>query len=213
MGFLNKIKSMVSTEKDYDDGVYPVSDDGDYAEPVISSRPSSGVGLSSAAIEMKVVRPERYEDGNQIADHLHDNRDDPRSRIRNEQHIQRAVLRENAEDPHDSRSDRSDDGQNHRHRRASHTAQGSREEVHDAAEEIRNRRDRQNFHTAADNLRVPGVNLQDFRTEQIRAATHHQCDAAGENQAVDQHLIHSFVFSDTVVLACEAHARLGDGVD
>ena len=113
----------------------------------------------------------------------------------------------------DSRSDRSDDGQNHRHRRASHTAQGSREEVHDAAEEIRNRRDRQNFHTAADNLRVPGVNLQDFRTEQIRAATHHQCDAAGENQAVDQHLIHSFVFSDTVVLACEAHARLGDGVD
>ena len=123
------------------------------------------------------------------------------------------MLRENAEDPHDSRSDRSDDGQNHRHRRASHTAQGSREEVHDAAEEIRNRRDRQNFHTAADNLRVPGVNLQDFRTEQIRAATHHQCDAAGENQAVDQHLIHSFVFSDTVVLACEAHARLGDGVD
>ena len=122
-------------------------------------------------------------------------------------------LRENAEDPHDSRSDRSDDGQNHRHRRASHTAQGSREEVHDAAEEIRNRRDRQNFHTAADNLRVPGVNLQDFRTEQIRAATHHQCHAAGENQAVDQHLIHSFVFSDTVVLACEAHARLGDGVD
>ena len=74
MGFLNKIKSMVSTEKDYDDGVYPVSDDGDYAEPVISSRPSSGVGLSSAAIEMKVVRPERYEDGNQIADHLLNNR-------------------------------------------------------------------------------------------------------------------------------------------
>ena len=53
MGFLNKIKSMVSTEKDYDDGVYPVSDDGDYAEPVISSRPSSGVGLSSAAIEIR----------------------------------------------------------------------------------------------------------------------------------------------------------------
>ena len=70
-------------------------------------------------------------------------------------------LRENAEDPHDSRSDRSDDGQNHRHRRASHTAQGSREEVHDAAEEIRNRRDRQNFHTAADNLRVPGVKLRE----------------------------------------------------
>ena len=74
MGFLNKIKSMVSTEKDYDDGVYPVSDESDYAEPVISSRPSSGVGLSSAAIEMKVVRPERYEDGNQIADHLLNNR-------------------------------------------------------------------------------------------------------------------------------------------
>ena len=46
MGFLNKIKSMVSTEKDYDDGVYPVSDDGDYAEPVISSRPSSTLSLS-----------------------------------------------------------------------------------------------------------------------------------------------------------------------
>ncbi len=75
MGFLSKIKSMVGTEKDYDDGVYPVSDDNDYAEPVISSsRASSGVGISSAAIEMKVVRPERYEDGNQIADHLLNNR-------------------------------------------------------------------------------------------------------------------------------------------
>ena len=36
MGFLNKIKSMVSTEKDYDDGVYPVSDDSDYAEKKIT---------------------------------------------------------------------------------------------------------------------------------------------------------------------------------
>ena len=121
-------------------------------------------------------------------------------------------LRENAEDPHDSRSDRSDDGQNHRHRRASHTAQGSREEVHDAAEEIRNRRDRQNFHTAADNLRVPGVNLQDFRTEQIRAATHHQCDAAGENQAVDQHLIHSFQLTHTIILTGKTHTCLGDRI-
>lgn len=71
MALFDKIKNMVGNEREYDDeAVYPVADD-DYKAPVVPSRPTAGsMSLTSAAIEMKVVRPERFEDGNQIADHL-----------------------------------------------------------------------------------------------------------------------------------------------
>lgn len=72
MALFDKIKNMVGNEREYDDdALYPVSDERDYGAPVVPSRPTPGsMSLTSTAIEMKVVRPERFEDGNQIADHL-----------------------------------------------------------------------------------------------------------------------------------------------
>ncbi|MBQ0009849.1 MAG: cell division protein SepF [Ruminococcus sp.] len=72
MALFDKIKNMVGTEREYDDdAMYPMTDDRDYRAPVVPSRPTPGsMSLTSTAIEMKVVRPERFEDGNQIADHL-----------------------------------------------------------------------------------------------------------------------------------------------
>lgn len=85
MGFLDKIKGAVNPKEDdyidefeeYDDGF---SDDGYDDEPGYTApqtqtqnRPASrGMGLNSGALEMKVVKPERYDSqtAQKIADHL-----------------------------------------------------------------------------------------------------------------------------------------------
>ena len=53
-------------------------------------------------------------------DDLHHNRDDPRCRIRNKQEVQRFVMWEKSKNPENSRSDRTDHRQDHRHCRMSH---------------------------------------------------------------------------------------------
>ena len=70
--------------------------------------------------------------------HLHNNGQYPGCRIRNKQHRQRPVIRENSENPHNSKADRSDNRQDHRHTGASHSTQCSRKQIHDSAQEIRN---------------------------------------------------------------------------
>ena len=69
MGFLDKIKNMVSTEDNYANDGYPLEQDDDLA---LAQRPTTntGVSINAVAIELKVVKPERYDNVTQIADHL-----------------------------------------------------------------------------------------------------------------------------------------------
>lgn len=72
MGLLDKIKNMVSTEDDrYGD--YPLETADDLS--VLQSDPvrqntNTGMSINAVAIELKVVKPEKYDNVTQIADHL-----------------------------------------------------------------------------------------------------------------------------------------------
>lgn len=77
MGFMDKIKGMVNPEDNYDDyDDYDEQDEGAYDDaygaPAAPSTPAHQTygGPGRAALELKVVRPERFESVTQIADHL-----------------------------------------------------------------------------------------------------------------------------------------------
>lgn len=86
MGLFNRFSDLFKTEEDYDEG-YDNSYEDEVAEeqdapqqqqqttiprqtqPVAPGRATSGIG-SSSALEMKVIKPERFEAVTQIGDHL-----------------------------------------------------------------------------------------------------------------------------------------------
>ena len=77
MGLLNKIKSMLGTEAEYDENGYfpePLAGEDEPAQVQVKEEPASGFNVSGtdseAAIELKVVRPENYASVTEIADHL-----------------------------------------------------------------------------------------------------------------------------------------------
>lgn len=94
MGFIDRLKNAVNPQEDYENEEYGFGDDPDfnydddpeqsnpqnsqnygYSAPQqnhTKSQPSSGMGFSSGALELKVVKPERYDSttAQKIADHL-----------------------------------------------------------------------------------------------------------------------------------------------
>lgn len=71
MGFMDKFKDMVNPERDYeenDEYGYEREEYADSEQPAPSQ--SWGSASSGNALELKVVRPERFEAVTQIADHL-----------------------------------------------------------------------------------------------------------------------------------------------
>ena len=91
--------------------------------------------------------------------HLHDDRNDPGCRIGNKQYFQWSVNREDSEDPHNSKADRSDNRQDHRHTGASHSTQCSRDQIHDPTQKIRDRSIKKNFHATGNYCLVRGINM------------------------------------------------------
>ena len=79
MGFMDKFKNMVNPEEEYAEGYeedYGYEGD-DYAAPEQSAPQVNHQTFGSAggsALELKVIRPERFETVTQIADHLINNR-------------------------------------------------------------------------------------------------------------------------------------------
>ena len=75
MGFMDKIKGMVNPEDNYDDyDEYDDAEDVAY-DDAYSAQPASPAhqtygGAGRAALELKVVRPEKFDSVTQIADHL-----------------------------------------------------------------------------------------------------------------------------------------------
>ncbi len=73
MGFMDKIKNMVNPEENYEENYDEYEyDNGAYAEeqPVVSNNQTFGSASNGNALELKVIRPERFESVTQIADHL-----------------------------------------------------------------------------------------------------------------------------------------------
>ena len=72
MGFLDKIKNIVTTEDDkYPE--YELEQNDDLAalqSGAVRQPTNTGMSINAVAIELKVVKPERYDNVTQIADHL-----------------------------------------------------------------------------------------------------------------------------------------------
>lgn len=73
MGFMDKFKGMINPEEEYEEGYdqygYEGEDFSD-AEQTSSSANQTYGTAGGSALELKVVRPERFESVTQIADHL-----------------------------------------------------------------------------------------------------------------------------------------------
>lgn len=80
MGIVDKLNQLMNPDsvEDYDDGDYMFGDDGDagygtkYQQPGYAPQQQSGgtQGFQPNALELKVVKPEKFEDASPIADHL-----------------------------------------------------------------------------------------------------------------------------------------------
>ncbi len=75
MGFMDKFKDMVNPEREYEENY---DDYGYEGEELAADAPAANQTFGSAstgtALELKVIRPERFETVTQIADHLINNR-------------------------------------------------------------------------------------------------------------------------------------------
>ena len=79
MGIVDKLNQLMNPDsvEDYDDGDY-MFDDGntssgyatDYQQPGYAQQHQAQQGYSPNALELKVVKPEKFEDASPIADHL-----------------------------------------------------------------------------------------------------------------------------------------------
>jgi cell division inhibitor SepF len=75
MGFLDSLKEKIigeNVEEEIEDGLYPIDDEGEVDGENLDVTRQSAVSRDSmgGAIELKVVKPERYGNVKQIADHL-----------------------------------------------------------------------------------------------------------------------------------------------
>ena len=94
-----------------------------------------------------------------------------------------------------------------------HTAQGTREQIHQSAEEVSQGGVGKNFHTALDNIFFRSVNVQQFRSENIDKDAHDERYGNGQNHTVPEYPVHSLILADTVILTGKTHAGLCDGID
>ena len=98
-------------------------------------------------------------------DDLHHNRDDPGCRIRNKQEVQRFVMWEKSKNPENSRSDRTDHRQDHRHCRMSHPPQCSGKQIHNATQKIRHCCNGKNLHATLDHILFSRIYTKYLRSE------------------------------------------------
>ena len=79
MGIVDKLNQLMNPDsvEDYDDGDYMFGDEGDtgygadYQQPGYTQAPAGAAqGFQPNALELKVVKPEKFEDASPIADHL-----------------------------------------------------------------------------------------------------------------------------------------------
>ena len=94
-----------------------------------------------------------------------------------------------------------------------HTAQGTREQIHQSAEEVSQGGVGKNFHTALDNIFFRSVNVQQFRSENIDKDAHDERYGNGQNHTVPEYPVHALILADTVILTGKTHAGLCDGID
>ena len=120
--------------------------------------------------------------------------------------------REDSEDPHNSKADRSDNRQDHRHTGASHSTQCSRKQIHLSAEEISNCGIGKDLHSALDNLRIFRIDFQKLRAKEICSTSHGKGHHKGQDQTIHQHPVHTFRFPNTVILAGKTHTCLGNRI-
>src|SRR5699024_1926256 len=86
-------------------------------------------------------------------------------------------------------------------------------QVHDAAEKIRYRCDGQYFQAALNDFRLCRIDLKKLSSENVGPDSHERGYADCQNDAVQKNPVHPFLLTDTVVLACKAHACLGYCID
>ena len=94
----------------------------------------------------------------------------------------------------------------------SHPSQRSRDQIHNAAEEIWYCCYGKDLKSALDHLSVSRIDLQDLGTEHIGSHAEHHRYSYRKDHTVHKNTVHPFWLADTVVLAGKAHTRLGDRI-
>ena len=75
MGFMDKFKDMVNPEREYEENYDEYAYEGEeVAVDAPAANQTFGSASTGTALELKVIRPERFETVTQIADHLINNR-------------------------------------------------------------------------------------------------------------------------------------------
>ena len=86
-------------------------------------------------------------------------------------------------------------------------AQGTREQIHQSAEEVSQGSVGKNFHTTLDNIFFRSVNVQQFRPENIDKDAHDERYGNGQNHTVPEYQVHSLILADTVILTGKNSCR------
>ena len=94
-----------------------------------------------------------------------------------------------------------------------HTSQRTRDQIHDAAQEIRDRSNGQNLQAASDHIRIRSVDPQDLRAKYISSHSKYSGSSGRQDHTIHKHSVHTFLLSDTVILTGKTHACLGNGID
>lgn len=101
----------------------------------------------------------------------------------------------------------------HRYTGATHSAECSRDQIHDTTAEIRNCCVCKDFNTALDNIRVTCIQSQQFIAKEIRAASQGKRNCKRQNDTVHQDFVHTLRLAYAIILACKTHAGLRNRID
>ena len=94
----------------------------------------------------------------------------------------------------------------------SHPPQCSWKQIHNATQKIRHCCNGKNLHAALDHILFSRIYTKYLRSEKPCATSQQQGNTDRKNQTVDQHTIHTFIFSHTIILTRKTHTCLCNGI-
>ena len=117
------------------------------------------------------------------ASHMCQRRDRPGDRIGQVQRKQGAMPLKYCENPDNTETAGSDQGNDHGEEGVAHSSHASHHDIHEAAEEIRGADEMHSVEAVLDDLRVGGVNAEKLLAEENEAVSEDQTNHTDKNQA------------------------------
>ena len=131
-------------------------------------------------------------------------RDRPGDRIGQVQRKQGAMPLKYCENPDNTETAGSDQGNDHGEEGVAHSSHASHHDIHEAAEEIRGADEMHSVEAVLDDLRVGGVNAEKLFSEKDKSVSHDKSNGTYENQTDRKDLFHALSVSCSHVLTGKA---------